>query len=64
MVPGLGCCYERSDHDFKEIWALGVWVRKAVEFFNFCLMVHTSRHIEDSGAKSDLNFGETGLTGL
>ena len=45
---------------FGGIWTLGVWVRKTVGCLNHCLMGHTSRSMEDSGTKSDLNCG--GLT--
>ena len=40
---------------FGEIWTLVFWVRKAVECFKHCLMGHTSRSMEDRGAKSYLN---------
>ena len=39
---------------FEGIWTLGLWVRKAVESFKCCLMSHTSRSMEDSGAESNL----------
>jgi hypothetical protein len=39
------------------MWVLELWFRKAVGHFNHCLMGHTSRHMEDRGAKGDLNCG-------
>ena len=40
-----------------EIWTLEVQVRKAGDCFKLCLISHTSRNMEDSGVKSDLNCG-------
>ena len=45
---------------FEGIWTLGLWIRKAVECFKFCLMGHSSWSMEDIGAGGDLNCG--GLT--
>ena len=42
---------------FERIWTLGLWIRKAVDFFKCCLMGHPSRNMEDSGAEGDLNYG-------
>ena len=37
------------------IWTLGLWIRKTVECSKCCFMDHSSRSMEDSGAKYDLN---------
>jgi hypothetical protein len=42
---------------FGGMWTLGLWIRKAVEWFKCCLMGHTSRSMEDSSAKGNLNCG-------
>jgi len=34
---------------FGGVWTLKLWIRKVVESFNFGLMGHTSRNMEDSG---------------
>ena len=39
---------------FLGIWTLIFWVWKATECFKHCLMGHSSRSMEDSGAESDL----------
>ena len=44
-------------HLFGGIWTLEFWVWKTTNALKHCLMCHTSRNIEDSGAKSYLNDG-------
>ena len=41
---------------FGELWILGLWVKKVEECFNWGLMSHSSRSMEDSGAEG-LNCG-------
>lgn len=36
---------------------LGLWIRKAVEYFAWNLMGHPSRNMNDHDAKGDLNCG-------
>ena len=40
---------------FGVMWALVLWVKKAIEYFKHCLMGHSSKTMEDSGAMSYLN---------
>ena len=42
---------------FKGNWTLGVWVGKAVECYNHCLMGQTSRTMEESGAECSGTMG-------
>ena len=42
---------------FEGILTWGLWIRKAVECLKFCIMSHSSRNMEDSGAEYDLNCG-------
>ena len=39
---------------FGRIWTLVLWVMKTVECFKHCLMGHTSRSMEASGAECNL----------
>ena len=39
---------------FEGIWNIGLWIRKVVECFKCCLMGHTGKSMEDSGAEWDL----------
>ena len=41
---------------FGGMWILGLWVRKAVECFEWSIMDHTGRNIKDSHAEDDLNY--------
>lgn len=40
---------------FRGMWTLGIWIRKAVEYFNWGLMSNPSRNMEDSDGEGDLN---------
>ena len=40
---------------FGVMWALVLRVKKAIEYFKHCLMGHSIKNMEDSGAKSYLN---------
>lgn len=42
---------------FGGMWTLGLCVRKAVKCFESCLVGHSSKGMEDSGAEDDVNCG-------
>lgn len=42
---------------FGGMWALGIWIRKAIKCFKFSLMAHTSKSMEDRIPEGDLNCG-------
>jgi hypothetical protein len=37
----------------------GLWTRKVVEHFKWCLLGHPSKRIEDSNAESNLDYAGT-----
>ena len=41
----------------KKLRSLTLWIRKAVEYFEWGLMGHPSRNLGDSGAETDLDSG-------
>lgn len=40
---------------FRRMWTLGIWIRKAVEYFKWGLTSNPSRNMEDSDGEGDLN---------
>ena len=46
------------------VWALGVWVRKAVPHFKQVLTGCPTRNMEDSGAERDLTFEDPSSEGF
>ena len=42
---------------FGGMWTLGLWTRKAVEYFKWALIGHFSRSMDDSGTAGHLNYG-------
>ena len=42
---------------FRRMWIWGLWIWEAVECFNWGIMDHPRRNLEDGHAEHDLNCG-------
>jgi hypothetical protein len=42
---------------FGGVWALRLWIRKAMDCFKWSLMVHANRSTEELGAEGDCTVG-------
>ena len=60
LVPGMGgiAVIGQSMLLFGRVCIFGLWIWKGVECFNWDLVAHPSRNMEDFVTQSDLNCGD------